>query len=210
MKSVYLTVPNGRGWLHKLTHFAVIKILQDTRYRVRHDCPTHSPYVNNLHHCVKDFLHGGEDYWLTIDTDNPPMNNPLDLIEYDLDVVGFPTPVWHNSVPGDRPWYFNALDIEGGGYTPHTDTNGLQEVDAVGSGCLLISREVILELKDQQPFMRVWNPDGTVEIGGDYSFCRKAKKAGFKIWTHYDYPCRHFNEVDLIESIQAFGSINNV
>ncbi len=207
MKSVYLTVPNGDGWLHKLTHFAVIKILQDSRYKVRHDCPTHSPYVNNLHHCIKDFLNGGEDFWLTIDSDNPPMNNPLDLVEYNLDIVGFPTPVWHNAVPGDRPWYFNALDAKDEAYTPHTDTNGLQEVDAVGSGCLLISREVILKLKDQQPFMRTWNPDGTVEVGGDFSFCRKAKAAGFRIWTHYDYPCHHFNEVDLIESIQAFGSI---
>ena len=207
MTSVYLTIPNGSGWLQKHVHFAVIRMLQDGRYRIRHDAPTHSPYVNNLHRCVKDFLRGGEDYWITMDDDNPPMNNPLDLVELDLDVIGLPTPVWNNSVLGDRPYYFNALDIKGDGYTPHTNCNGLQEVDAVGSGCLLIARRVMLELKDQQPFMRTWNQDGTVEVGGDYSFCRKVKAAGFQIWTHYDYPCRHFNETDLIEIIQAFGSM---
>lgn len=206
MTSIYLTVPNRNGWLHKTVHFAIIKMLQDRRYRIRHDAPTHSPYVNNLHHCIKDFLNGGEDYWISVDDDNPPINNPLDLVELDLDVIGFPTPVWYNSVPGDRPYYFNALDWDEKekAYRPHTNCNGLQEVDAIGSGCMLIARRVILKLKDSQPFMRQWGQDGTVEVGGDYSFCQKAKAAGFKIWTHYNYPCRHFNETDLVEIIQAF------
>lgn len=210
MISVYITIPNGNGWLHKLTHFAVCKMLTDKRYRIRHDCPTHQPYVNCLHHIVNDFLENGEDYLLTIDTDNPPIKNPLDLIGFDCDVVSCPTPVWNNSVPGDRPYYFNALDIKNDGYTPHEPCTGLQEVDAVGSGCLLIARRVMLKLRDQQPFSRIWNKDGTVEIGGDFSFCRKAKKAGFRIWTHYDYPCHHFNELDLIEVINAFQGVNNV
>lgn len=209
MTSVYITVPNGNGWLHKMVHFAVCKMLADRRYQIRHDCPTHSPYVNNLHHCVKDFLNGGEDYWLSIDTDNPPINNPLDLIEYDCDVVGCPTPVWCNKVKGDRPYYFNALLWDEGeqAYRPHENTNGLQEVDAIGSGCMLIARRVILKLKDQQPFMRQWNQDGTVEVGGDYSFCQKAKKTGFKIWTHFSYPCHHFNEVSLIEVIETINGM---
>lgn len=209
MKSVYLTVPNGSGWLHKHVHFAVCKILQDRRYQIRHDCPTHSPYVNNLHHCIKDFLRGGEDFWLSIDDDNPPINNPLDLMEYDLDLIGLPTPVWCNKVKGDRPYYFNALDWDEKeqAYRPHENTDGLQEVDAIGSGCFLVARRVILKLKDQQPFMRQWNRDGTVEMGGDYSFCQKVKKEGFKIWAHFNYPCHHFNEISLIEVIEA---INNM
>lgn len=205
-KRVYITVPNGDGWLHKMVHFAVCRMLSDSRYVIRHDCPTHSPYVNNLHHCVKDFLNGGEDYWLSIDTDNPPINNPLDLVEYDCDLIGCPTPVWHNKVQGDRPWYFNALKwIESEqGYQPYCEEmEGLREVDAIGSGCFLVSRRVIERLKDQQPFMRQWNKDGTVEVGGDYSFCQKVKKAGFKIWAHFDYPCHHFNEVSLVEVIES-------
>lgn len=204
--SVYITVPNGNGWLHKLVHFAICKILADHRYQIRHDCPTHSPYVNNLHHCMEDFLGGGENYWLSIDTDNPPINNPLDLVKYDCDLIGLPTPVWHNAVKGDRPWYFNALDWdkEVQAYRPHESCEGLQEVDAIGSGCFLVARRVILKLKDQQPFMRIWNSDGTVEMGGDYSFCRKVKKAGFRVWAHYDYLCHHFNELNLLEMIRAF------
>ena len=206
MIKIYFTIPNGDGWLHKLTHFTICRILNDKRYLIRHDCPTHKPYINNLHHCMKDFLKGGEDYWLSIDTDNPPINNPLDLVEYDCDLIGCPTPVWHNKVLGDRPWYFNTLDWDEKeqAYRPHFDTNGLQEVDAIGSGCFLVARRVILKLKDQMPFMRQWNQDGTVEVSGDYSFCQKVKKEDFRIWAHFDYLCHHFNELDLLEVIQAF------
>lgn len=206
-KRVYLTVPNGSGWLHKHVHFAICKILADSRVQIRHDCPTHSPYVQNLHKCMWDFLNGGDDYWLSMDDDNPPINNPIDLIEYDCDVIGLPTPVWHSAVPGDRPWYYNALDAKDDGFVPHEPCEGLQEVDAIGSGCFIVSRRVMLALKDKQPFMRTWNEDGLVEVGGDYSFCRKVKEAGFKIWAHYDYTCDHFNELSLREAINSFGQM---
>ncbi len=209
MTSVYVTIPNGSGWVHKTVFFAAIKMLQDRRYTIRLDAPTHSPYVNNLHRCCIDFLKGGEDFWLSLDDDNAPIRNPLDLIEYDLDVVGLPTPVWCNKKPGDRPYYFNALTWaeKEQAYRPHENMNGLQEVDAIGSGCMLIARRVILELKGQQPFMRKWNRDGTVDVGCDYSFCQKVKKANFKVWAHFGYPCHHFNEVSLIEVIEAFNEM---
>ena len=205
--SIYLTVPNRNGWTHKTVDFAVNNMLTDGRYRIRHAKPTHCPYVDNLHACMNDFLEGGEDYWMSIDDDNPPLNNPLDLIEYDCDLIGLPTPVWNNSVKGDRPWYFNALDAVEGGYTPHTNANGLQEVDAIGSGCFIVARRVIYKLKDDMPFMRQWAKNGRVEIGCDYSFCRKVKAAGFRVWAHYDYICDHYNELPLMEVIRAFGAM---
>lgn len=208
MTSVYLTVPNGDGWIHKHIHFAVCRTLADRRYRIRHDAPTHRPYENNLAHCMNDFLAGGEDFWLSMDDDNPPQRNPLDLVELDLDIVGFPTPVWHSEVRGDRPWYFNALDAVGNdGWKPHPASSGLHEVDAIGSGCFLVARRVLLKLQHDQPFMRQWNSDGTVEVGCYFSFCRKAKAAGFKIWAAFDYICDHFNELPLLETINSFAAL---
>ncbi len=207
MPSVYITVPNGKGWLHKHVHFAVCRMLGDRRHRIRHDCPTHSPYIHNLHKCMHDFLAGGEDFWLSMDDDNPPTRNPLDLVEFDCDLVGLPTPVWHNVVEGDRPYYLNALDRKADGYVPHEPCDGLQEVDAIGSGCFLVARRVMMALKGEQPFMRSWGKDGLVELGGDYSFCRKVKAAGFKVWAHYDYTCLHFNEIEVGEVVRAFGAV---
>lgn len=208
-QSAYVTVPNGSGTLHKLVHFAVIRILQDPRYTLRHDCPTHSPYVHNLHRCTQDFLDSGEDYWLSMDDDNPPTRNPLDLVQLDLDVVGLPTPVWHDAVRGDRPFYLNAVDwdADAGGYRPHEPCEGLQQVDAIGSGCFMVARRVMMALRDQQPFMRKWNDQGLVTMGGDYAFCKKVRKAGFKVWAHFDYPCMHLNTLEIGKVAQAFGEM---
>lgn len=208
MTSVYVTCLAGNGWIHKTVHFSLCKILADGRYKIRHDCPTHSPWQNAMSHCMHDFLTGGEDYWLSMDNDNPPQNNPLDLVELDCDLIGCPTPVWANMVPGDRPWYYNAMDRVPDGFVPHEPCDGLQEVDAIGSGCFIVSRRVMLSLADQQPFARKWNDDGTVNIGGDFSFCDKVKAAGFRIFAHYDYQAEHFNTLPLLEVIRAFGAMS--
>ncbi len=209
---VYMTVPNGDAWIHKMVHFATIKVLADPRIRtgelsIRHDCPTHTPYVDNLHACMWDFLDNGDDFWLSMDDDNPPLANPLDLVAEDLDIVGFPTPIWHSEVPGDRPWYFNALVKVEDGYKPADIKPGLQEVDAIGCGCFLIARRVLQVMKMEQPFARQWTPKGRAEVGCDYSFCTKAKAHGFRVWVHSDYMANHFNELPLIEVIQRFAQM---
>jgi len=155
---------------------------------------------------MHDFLDGGEDFWLSIDDDNPPRRNPLDRVADDLDVVGFPTPVWHAAVSGDRPFYYNAMYRVEGGWKPTEHSEGLHEVDAIGSGCFLVARRVMTALMEKQPFMRMWRRDGTVEVGGDFMFCDKVKAAGFQIWADFDRPCDHFNEVSLSEVIQRFGA----
>jgi len=209
MKSIYLTVPNADGWVHKLVHFAIIRMMQDQRFIIRHDAPTHQPYEQNLHKCLWDFLNGGEQYWISIDSDNPPVRNPLDLIELDCDIIGLPTPVWYNAVPGDQPYYFNALKWveDKQGYQPIIG-EGLTEVDAVGSGCFIIARRVIEALKDEQPFVRQWGQDGLVQLGCDFSFCKKAKEKGFRVFTHFDFICHHINDINLLEVIQALGAMN--
>ena len=85
-----------------------MRIQLDTRYKVRIMLPTHSPSDNNRHHIFNDFLQGGEDYLLCIDSDNPPVNNPIDLVELDKDVIACPTPVYHNTKKGERPYYWNV------------------------------------------------------------------------------------------------------
>ena len=198
--------------MNKWVARAVINCLQDPRYQVTYQDPVHRPYENNLNHCVAEVLEHGYDYWLTMDDDNPPIRNPLDMVRHDLDIVGFPTPVWHSEVRGDRPWYFNALDFvnsaDGGGWKPAELTGGLQEVDAIGSGCMLIAYRV-LKLMDKPLFMREYDEMGRVVRGHDYLFSQKAKAAGFKIWVDGDYPCRHFVGVELLEVIESFDAFHS-
>lgn len=207
--SVYVTVPNGEAWIHKHTHFAIAKCLHDRRFQIRHDAPTHRPFENNLHHCVRDFLNGGEDFWLSFDADNPPIHNPLDCVDLNKDILGFPTPVWHwTGEPGERPIYFNAYQECGDAYTEFRPQEGLQRVDAIGTGCFLVARRVFEDpVMQVAPFRRVTYEDGRVERGNDIAFCERARSRGFEIWCDFSRPCHHFVELDLTEIIRAFKGL---
>ena len=207
MPSVLVTCPNT-GWIHKAVVFKLIHILQDRRHKTTLLLPTHRPFENNLHHIINDFVAGDYDYWLTIDNDNPPQNNPLDLVELDRDIVGLPTPVWNSATPGGRPIYWNAYkyDAQAEAYREWPDKRGLQKVDAVGTGCVLFARRVF-EDPDMQngAFTRKLNLDGTVDRGNDISFCERARERGWNIWAHFGYPCDHICELPMIEVIEAFN-----
>jgi len=221
---VLLACPNGDAWIHKLVVFALIRTMQDPRAETQLILPTHKPYVNNLHLIVQDFLAGPFDYLVSMDDDNPPLGNLIDLVLLDLDVIGCPTPVWHcdtKNAPNDRPFYFNALreveEPDGSvGFKPLDSEPGFKPVgikraDAVGTGCVVIARRVLEELvkraRDEgpleTPFMRRWDERGIVQMGNDYAFCQRVRRAGFEVWAHFDYTCQHFNELELTEAINA-------
>lgn len=201
-------MPNT-GWIHKHCAMALLRLQQDTRYRLTIIMPTHIPFENNLHHIVRDFLAGDYDFWLSFDSDNPPVLNPLDLLELDRDIIGLPTPVWHyTEKSGERPIYWNAYKKQDDGYTEWPDRQGLQQVDAIGTGCFLVARRVFKH-PDMQTgaFTRGLHADGRVEKGNDIMFCERATECGFEIFAHYGYPCRHFNEIELTEVQRAFEGL---
>jgi hypothetical protein len=212
-KKILITVPN-QHWIHKTVVNRVLRLQQDDRYALTISFPSQKPFENNLHHIIVDLLKGDWDYWLTIDADNPPEKNPLDLVELDKDVIGCPTPIIHFSKEhlGDAPVCLNAFDaVEGSdAYSPHRLMDGLQRVDVVGTGCALFARRVF-----ENPFMqtgcfeRKLNLDGTVNKGNDFSFCERAREQGFEIWAHYDYICSHINEVDVNEMQEQYGALFN-
>lgn len=208
---ILVSVPNT-GWIHKHVARAVINILQDSRYKITAIFPTHTPYENNLHHIVKDFIGKEYDFWLNIDSDNPPIKNPLDLIKLDKDIIGLPTPVWHykNQDEKERPLYYNGYDYvpEEDAYKEHLPRQGLQKVDAVGTGCFLVSARVFWDSEMRKaPFQRKYYEDGTVRKGNDIAFCERARVRGCSVWCHYDYPCMHFNELELNEVTTAFRGL---
>lgn len=210
---ILCSVPNT-GWIHKLVNARTDALLLDGRYTVKIIRPTHNPYENSLHHIINDFMAGNFHYWLNIDADNPPVNNPLNLVKLDLDIVGLPTPIWHftDIGKGERPMYWNGFkwNAKKGGYNEWPVKEGLQEVDAVGTGCFLINRRVFNHPEMRKaPFQRTYFEDGRVEFGNDMAFCQKAKKNGFKIHAHYDYPCDHMKELPLNEVSKAIQGMTN-
>ena len=204
--NVLVTVPCKPPYIHKHVVMALQRMWGDTRVSAQFMFPTWNPLENAQAHVHREFLAGAFDFWVSIDADNPPTANPCDLVFLDLDIIGCPTPVLHIDAehPDDWPIYWNAMDEVAEGWRPHRPMEGLQQVDATGGGCWVIARRVLERLKDGAPFQRTWNADGTVDRGNDFSFCQRARAAGFQVWAHYDYPCRHFVEVELTEVQAAF------
>lgn len=210
-KRILVTLPN-QHWLHTTVSRVSTALCVDQRYRVKVEYPAGKPYVHNLNNIVQRLLSGNFDFWLSIDHDNPPMNNPLDLVELDKDIIGFPTPIWKPTIQEiyGRPWYFNAYEYDGSNdmYHEHPIQKGLQKVDAVGTGCFLIARRVFENLKMQKaPFSRRWNEQGLAVRGNDIAFCEKARRNGFEIWTHFDYPCDHYLEISMLDLIKCVSKM---
>lgn len=66
-----------------------------------------------------------------------------------------------------------------------TDSAGLEEVDAVGMGCMLIEMEVFR--KCPLPWFNLaWLPSGNVWVGEDIYFCKLAQAHGFKVYVDHD------------------------
>lgn len=151
---------------------------------------------NNRNHIVKKFLENDWDYLLMIDEDNPPEKNPLDLLKLNLDVVICPT--LSIKKENNPPITFSVFKKENDVYKSIVcDGEKLLEVDAGGTGCILIKRQVLEHIK--APFESKWNEDGTRSTGSDIRFCEKVKESGFKVWCHWDYICSHWKTINLLD-----------
>ncbi len=69
--------------------------------------------------------------------------------------------------------------------------NGLQEVDAVGTGLIAIHRRVLEDKRMQKPF----SVDFGYGMGEDVRFCERAKKSRWKVAVDFDCWCDHMTLV---------------
>ena len=182
-KTVKVYIPNTG-----MVNWRLAKMFPEAEYREFH------PIYLNRRHIVKDFLKTDFTHLIMIDHDVIPVKNPVMVADKDLDVVGFPTPIYINN---RRQWnvYLKPFkDLEYGSIN-QIDGKSFQEVDAVGTGCIMIARRVLEKLENH--FDVVMKEDD-IKYGGDIGFCKRAKEAGFKIWAAWDYPCHHYKTIDLL------------
>lgn len=169
---------------------------QNDSYEIMVSFPSAKPITNNRNMIVQKFLAIKDcDYLMMIDDDIIPPPNILNLVDFEKDII---TPLMFVQQKGTLiPLYLrrNADGIyDAGNYLKE---KGLQEVDATGTGCIIIKREVLEKL--DHPFRNEYDRDGIKKLGNDFNFCKRAKELGFKVWVHLDYISDHISECSLRE-----------
>lgn len=138
---------------------------------------------------------------MMLDGDIIPPHNILDLVDLDKDIIGglcfayrgdAIMPLILKEKPDD-PGNYNVLSV--GEY------DGLVEADAIGTGCIIIKREILEKMK--RPFWNYYDENGLRYAGLDLTFCKRAKDLGYKVWCHLNYRCSHWTETDVLQIYDA-------
>lgn len=200
---LYLAVLN-KGWLRREIAYLVIPAMQATEgVQVYWENPAKTwanPISVNRNLITKRFLASDCDCLMMIDNDVVPLHNPAEMVFADKDIIGSPAKVrqkgqainWTAYIkPKGRDGYV-AVD-----FGLIKDTVDLQQVDVVGTGCILIKRKVLEVIK--APFSLEFDEDGIDLYGTDFAFCRKAAAAGFEVYTTTERVCEHFKEQGFLE-----------
>jgi len=218
-KGIYVAVLN-QGDIRTELQFLLSHLSHNSQYNMFFSAPAKKPIQHNRNSIVKDFLKRKEyDYLLMIDSDIVPPKDLFRLADYDVDVI---TPVMFafkeiNDIPTVIPLVLEHYDnnenvqnykVEGPlpRYRVREDldgTEGLTEVDATGTGCIMIKREVLENEELNAPFTNYFDEDGLRYEGLDLSFCRRAKDAGYKVFVDTDMVCSHLTELDLKQIYQS-------
>lgn len=147
---------------------------------------------------VKRFLETDCSTLVMVDDDIVPPPHALEKLdalipEYGAAAIAHPHP-WPNE-PGRI--VLSAYDIApDGGYTAAMLTEGANEVDAVATGCVAISRAAI-EATGPAPFRIAHDPDASI-ASDDFLFCADLRILGFKIASWADgWFCDHVTTAGL-------------
>lgn len=82
---------------------------------------------------------------------------------------------------------------------------GLERVDVVGGGCLLVRRDVFEKIKPPW-FTSEWRDEG--HLSEDFSFCEKARTHGFSVFVHLSARALHLEPFGV--GTNASGSVQFV
>src|SRR3990167_7445061 len=191
----FVCIPNT-GTLHVETSAYLQELSNDPRSH-GFAYPQSVPVEDTMNMAVKKFLESDCDTFINIDSDIVPSVNIFDKAEL-FDILAYPYFLFQ---PQNNPPF--SLCILG----KVASMKGIQEVEGVGTGCMIISRQVLEAVKP--PFLREWDENGLQTLSSDYYFCKKAREAGFKVYADFDHLCRHFKMVDLLQCMSCFSLAKN-
>ena len=156
------------------------------------------PICSNRSKITKRFLATDCDYLMMLDDDVVPITNPAELVHLNQDIIGCPAVVRKDS----RAMVWVAYKKIGDRYCPLDIAtidlrHELLEVDAVGTGCIIIRRGVLEDL-GPKAWEIEFDDDGVCKTGTDIVFCRRAKEKGYRVFCAIQHICEHFKELGML------------
>lgn len=147
------------------------------------------PITSNLNKITAEFLVDKEaDFLLVISDDQAPQAfNPLDYVDCDKDILGWPTPSCRVSAPNPIPWF--PCEPQPG--------KGLVKSEVVGGGVMLIARRVFEHPAMKMPWKFVYDDDGLFKQSEDFNFCIRAREAGFTVWCDLEHYSLHWKVAEM-------------
>lgn len=153
----------------------------------------------------EEFLDSEADIMWFIDSDVVPPEHVLDLITVHGDkwqLAGAPYPVFMNAGGPDCEVVYTVYKgSDGNGLKPcDIPHQGIEFVDGMATGCMLIKREVLEKI--ERPFFEFHYDPKTRNMtrGEDIDFCLKTIALGYRFCTDYSMVCKHFkNNIDLLD-----------
>lgn len=207
MARIYVGVPN-LGTIRVGLWMASLKWVAEGKHQFHIFPPQYIrpiPAARNL--IVREFLKTDYDFLLMVDADIEPPSNILDMAELDVDIVS--AVCFVNKEGNLVPMILNRVK-DGYAIISSLSPNVLLEVDAVGTGCIMIKRKVFEELASPY-FSYVMSPDGMLDLGEDFNFCSRAKQHGFVISAHTGFIAEHYTTTGLYTvNAQFMKRQNNV
>jgi GT2 family glycosyltransferase len=131
---------------------------------------------------VKKFLPTSSEWLLTLDTDMAFLVEDFDNLLAQADAKEVPI-VSGIYFVDERPPRAVAANTEPNGHIKSISEwpeDGLMEVEWCGAGFMLVHRSVYEALGDEPYRQDVVAPSGAL-VGDDYSFCWRARQAGFRV-----------------------------
>jgi len=196
-KRIYLAVLN-QGEIRTELVRVINNLLMQEKYEIMLSYPTNKPITFNRNEIVKDFLKTDCEYLMMVDDDIIP---PLSI----LNLADFQKPIISGLCFAFTKGMIVPLGLirraDGEYHIPDFKGNeGLMKIDSVGTGCIIIRRDVLEKqwwIENGGWFKNEYDKTGYKVEGNDLSFCRKAQDLGFDIYVHTDYPCSHIVPMDL-------------
>lgn len=197
------------NWLHKilLDKEAQTKCDFSVRYYLGNGIEGR-PVSSNRNRIVRDRPrpNGVGSDLLMIDQDVIPNGRLLEVAQQGLDVVVCPTPIWRPNESEDCPVRVN-MNAAARDKVLVLGAESYDELFQGGTGAIYISNEVLEHPDMRAPFQFLSDEDGVGFRGEDYTFCDRARSAGFKVYSASALLCGHIHSVNLLTIMRRFYEV---